>query len=127
MTYQRDSNPNRPPRHAPDRSSRPGASFAALATPTPTTPLAPELSLFQHKQREIAIMSSKHSELHQALQQVAKAEQRVAEQKVRIAQLQRLGCYAEISRNILRQMEDALRRVKNNRDLVLKSMMDDAA
>jgi hypothetical protein len=72
-------------------------------------------------------MSSKHSELHQALAQVVEAEQRVAEQKVRIAQLRRLGCDAEISRDILRQMEDALRRIKNHGDLVIKSMVKDAA
>jgi len=63
----------------------------------------------------------------QAHAQVVEAEQRVAQQKVRIAQLQRLGCDAEISRDILRQMEDALRRMKDHRDLVLKSLMNDAA
>jgi len=72
-------------------------------------------------------MSSRRSELRQALPQVAEAEQRIAEQKLRIAQLQRLGCDAEISRDILRQMEDTLRRMKDRRNLILKSMMNDAA
>jgi hypothetical protein len=61
------------------------------------------------------------------IKRTRKPSRRVAEQKVRIAQLQRLGCDAEISRDILRQMEDALRRMKNHGDLVLKSMMKDAA
>ena len=76
-------------------------------------------------------MSSRRSELRrelrQALPQVAETEQRIAEQKVRIGQLQRLGCDAEISRDILRQMEDTLRRMKDRRNLILKSMMNDAA
>jgi hemerythrin-like domain-containing protein len=54
-------------------------------------------------------MSSNHKELHQALRQVVEAEQ------VRVAQLQRLGRDAEISRDILQQMEDALRRIKRRR------------
>ena len=72
-------------------------------------------------------MSSNHKELYQALRQVAEAEQRVAAQRVRVAQLQRLSCDAEISRDILRQMEDALRRVKHHRGLALRSTINDAA
>jgi hypothetical protein len=72
-------------------------------------------------------MSGNHKELHQAFRQVAEAEQRVAEERVRVAQLQRLGCDAEISRDILQQMEDALRRIKYRRDLALKSTINDAA
>jgi hypothetical protein len=72
-------------------------------------------------------MSGNHEELYQALRRVAEAEQRVAAQRVRVAQLRRLGRDAEISRDILRQMEDALRRTKHRRDLALRSIVNDAA
>jgi hypothetical protein len=72
-------------------------------------------------------MSGNHKELYQALRQVAEAEQRVAAQRVRVTQLQRLGCDAEISRDILQQMEDVLRRMMHRRDLALRSTINDAA
>jgi hypothetical protein len=72
-------------------------------------------------------MSGNHEELYQTLRQVAEAEQRVAAQRVRVAQLRRLGCDAEISRDILQQMEDALRRMQHRRDLALRSIVNDAA
>ena len=68
-----------------------------------------------------------HRDRRQANAEVAEAEQSVAQQKVRIVQLRRLGCDAEISRDILRQMEDALQRMKDRRELIFKSMMSDAA
>jgi hypothetical protein len=71
-------------------------------------------------------MSGKYGEAHEARRQLAEVEQRVVEQKVRVAQLERLGCDAEISRDILRQLEDTLRRMKNRRNLVPQAMTHDA-
>jgi hypothetical protein len=73
------------------------------------------------------MMSGKCSKALEACRQVADAQQRVAEQKVRVAQLERLGCDAEISRDILGQLEDTLRRMKDRRDFVLRAKVNDAA